>query len=75
MEVSPENYETVYFNILKKAKSIPKSQQLKPGQFVRIKIEKDLLEKGYSIRFSEDIYEIESKKGQRYQLKGKEVML
>jgi transposase InsO family protein len=68
-DVKPENFEEVYDNILEKAKTIPKSQQLKPGDFVRLKIEKESFDKGYTMRYSKEIYEIESKKGQRYKLK------
>ena len=45
---------------------------MKAGDFVRIKIEKESFDKGYTMRYSKDIYEIEAKKGQRYQLKDKE---
>lgn len=71
-EVKPENYEEVHNRIIEKAKVIPSHKQLRPGDNVRVKIEKETFDKGYLIKFSKKIYEIELKKGQRYKLKDKE---
>jgi hypothetical protein len=65
------NRNKVFDAIESVAKKIPVKQELKEGDKVRIKIEKDTFDKGYTMKYSKEVYAIESKVGARYKIEGK----
>lgn len=69
--VNEKNEEEALENIAKKAKRIPENRKMKKGDFVRIKIEKETFEKGYTEKYSRKIYQVEDVKGTQYLVNGK----
>lgn len=64
-EVSEENQEQVYNNIVSKA-NIKLREQINVGDKVRVQLKKKSFTKGYKPKFSKEVYTIDAKEGQYY---------
>lgn len=68
-EVTEENVDQVYENILKKS-VIKFREKIVPGDRVRVMLKKKSFEKGYQPKFSKEIYKVKAIEGKYYVIDG-----